>query len=83
MAQRATIAEWVSPADGSRGLRLAKVRTLLARQGLEVPYSTLHRFAVRYCGFRERQAFPWGGTAGSSRAPSTICRIPLGWHLWK
>ena len=55
MAQRTTIAEWVSPTDGSRGLRLSKVHALLARQGLEVPYSSLHRFAVRYCGFRERQ----------------------------
>lgn len=55
MAQRTTIQEWVSPADGSRGLRLSKVHALLTRQGLDVPYSSLHRFAVRYCGFRERQ----------------------------
>lgn len=55
MPQRTAIAEWVSPGDGSRGLRLAKVRDLLVRQGVEVPYSSLHRFAVSYCGFRERQ----------------------------
>jgi len=55
MPHRPTIAEWVSPGDGSRGLRLAKVRDLLGRQGVAVPYSSLHRFAVSYCGFRERQ----------------------------
>lgn len=55
MPQRTAITEWVSPADGGRGLRLAKVHDLLARQGVRVPYSSLHRFAVSYCGFRERQ----------------------------
>jgi len=55
MAHRGAIRAWVSPADGSRGLRLAKVHDLLARQGVRVPYSSLHRFAVSYCGFRERQ----------------------------
>jgi transposase len=55
MPQRPAITEWVSPADGSRGLRLSKVHDLLARQGVRVPYSSLHRFAVSYCGFRERQ----------------------------
>jgi transposase len=55
MAQRTAITEWVSPADGSRGLRLSKVHDLLARKGVKVPYSSLHRFAVSYCGFRERQ----------------------------
>ena len=55
MPHRPTITEWVSPGDGSQGLRLAKVRGLLVRQGIEVPYSSLHRFAVSYCGFRERQ----------------------------
>jgi len=29
-----------------RGVRLSKIRRLLARQGVVVPYSTLHRFAV-------------------------------------
>jgi transposase len=55
MPQRTAITEWVSPADGSRGLRLSKVHDLLARKGVRVPYSSLHRFAVSYCGFRERQ----------------------------
>ena len=55
MPHRMAITEWVSPADGSRGLRLSKVHDLLTRQGVRVPYSSLHRFAVSYCGFRERQ----------------------------
>lgn len=32
-------------------LRLSKVRRLLHRSGVEVPYPTLHRFAVRELGF--------------------------------
>ena len=47
-----TIRGWLTPASGhKRGLRLTKVRKLLARQGVEVPYTSLHRFAVNYCDF--------------------------------
>ncbi|MBM4419855.1 MAG: hypothetical protein FJ033_16350 [Chloroflexi bacterium] len=55
LPQRAEIRQWVSPEDGSRGLRLSKVHALLRRQGITVPYSSLHRFAVSYCGFHERR----------------------------
>jgi transposase len=34
-----------------KGLRLTKARKLLHRQGIEIPYSTLHRFAVAELGF--------------------------------
>lgn len=34
-----------------QGVRLSKARRLLARQGIEVPYATLHRFAVAELGF--------------------------------
>jgi len=44
---------WLVPDDGTRGLRLSKVRALLARQGLAVPYSSLHRFVVAQCGFQD------------------------------
>lgn len=33
------------------GLRLSKVQRLLHRRGVQVPYSTLHRFAVEVLGF--------------------------------
>lgn len=53
---RETIRTWLQPdAVSKRGLRLAKVHHLLARRGIEVPYSTLHRFAVRHCGFADRR----------------------------
>jgi transposase len=54
-AHRERIRQWLVPEDASRGLRLKKVHELLGRQGLEVPYSSLHRFAVKHCGFHERQ----------------------------
>lgn len=55
VAYREQIRQWLIPEDGSRGLRLTKVRELLGRQGMDVPYSSLHRFAVKHCGFQERR----------------------------
>lgn len=54
-AHRQRIRQWLVPEDGGRGLRLTKVHELLGRQGIEVPYSSLHRFAVKHCGFQERR----------------------------
>jgi transposase len=52
---RARIQQWLCPDDGERGLRLAKVHTLLGREGVAVPYSSLHRFAVTHLGFQDRR----------------------------
>jgi transposase len=41
VAQRAQIERWLA-----EGLRLTKIRKLLVRQGIEIAYPTLHRFAV-------------------------------------
>lgn len=50
------IRAWLTPRPGEkRGLRLTKVHQLLARQGVHVPYSSLHRFAIKHCGFAERR----------------------------
>lgn len=50
------IRAWLTPSPGEkRGLRLAKVQLLLERQGVRVPYSSLHRFAVTHCGFQDRR----------------------------
>jgi hypothetical protein len=38
------------------GLRLTKVRKLLTREGTEIPYATLYRFAVAELGFGQRAA---------------------------
>jgi len=47
---------WLTPKPGEkRGLRLTKVRQLLERQGTRVPYSSLHRFAIKHCGFGKSQ----------------------------
>jgi transposase len=54
-AHREQIRQWLFPQDASRGLRLTKVHELLGRQGIEVPYTSLHRFAVKHCGFQERK----------------------------
>ena len=50
------IRAWVAGAeyDGVKHepLSIVKIEELLARQGVRVPYRTLHRFAVERCGFR-------------------------------
>jgi transposase len=52
---REQIRAWLEPEEGGRGLRLTKVQQLLARQGVDVPYSSLHRFAIAQCGFADRR----------------------------
>ena len=52
MLHKEQIRLWLKPAESEkRGLRLSKVHLLLARQGALIPYSTLHRFAIKHCGF--------------------------------
>jgi transposase len=45
------IREWLAGQENERGLTLTKVRRLLQRQGIEVPYSSLHRFVAKHCDF--------------------------------
>jgi hypothetical protein len=49
------IRTWLDGSDGERGLRLTKVHQLLTRKGVKIPYSSLHRFAVKHCGFADRR----------------------------
>ncbi len=48
------IRAWVAGGEGSAPLSIVKIEELLARQGVRVPYRTLHRFAAERCGFRAR-----------------------------
>jgi hypothetical protein len=52
---REQIRAWLAADARGRGLRLSKVHQLLARRGVAVPYSSLHRFAVAHCGFRDER----------------------------
>jgi transposase len=49
------IREWLAVEEDRRGLTLTKVRELLTREGLEIPYSSLHRFAGTHCGFGKQR----------------------------
>jgi hypothetical protein len=59
----------------AQGLRLSKLRKLLLRQGVHVPYATLHRFAVAELGF--------GRTAATvpiaDCAPGEELQVDTGW----
>lgn len=49
------IRQWLTPGPSERrGLRLTKVHQLLTRDGVTVPYSSLHRFVVKHCEFGVR-----------------------------
>ena len=53
---RQAIRDWLKVDEPERrGLRLTKVHQLLQRRGVDVPYSSLHRFAVQHCGFADRR----------------------------
>lgn len=56
LAWEEQIRTWVigGVVDGQKQapLSIVKIEELLARQGVAVPYRTLHRFAVERCGFR-------------------------------
>ena len=54
LAHEERIRAWVAGGDGKEPLSIVKIEELLARQGVRVPYRTLHRFAVERCGFRVR-----------------------------
>src|SRR5439155_25233745 len=53
------------------GVRLSKVRRLLVRRGVRVPYPTLHRFAAEALGFGRRAATDCG--------PGEEVQLDTGW----
>ena len=56
LPHKETIRKWLEPGPTERrGLGLSKVHELLRRQKVEVLYSSLHRFAVKHCGFADHQ----------------------------
>ena len=71
--QRAVIERWLKD-----GLRLTKIRKLLVRQGVMIPYPTLHRFAVLELHF---------GRTGSTipivdGEPGHELQVDTGWVGW-
>ena len=80
MPQRTAITEWVSPADGSRGLRLSKVHDLLARQGVRGPV----QLAASLCGelLRLPRTPARHGARGRRRRPASSPRSTSGAWDW-
>lgn len=61
--------------DVQNGVRLSKVRKLLLRSGIDVPYPTLHRFAVEELGFgRTRATVPV-----EDGEPGAELQVDTGW----
>ena len=71
--ERETIRRWLD-----QGIRLTKIRKLLARQGVDLPYPTLYRFAVLELEF--------GRTAATmpiaDGAPGEELQVDTGWVGW-
>jgi transposase len=72
-AQHATVAQYLA-----QGIRLTKIRRLLQRQGVDVPYPTLHRYAVEQLHF--------GRTAPTvlvaDGEPGHEVQLDTGWVGW-
>ena len=73
VAQRAAVDQWLR-----QGVRLSKIRKLLSRQGIDIPYPTLHRFAVLELHF--------GQTASTMPVvdgePGQELQVDTGWVGW-
>ncbi|MCP4960230.1 MAG: IS21 family transposase [Actinomycetia bacterium] len=59
----------------AKGVRLSKIQRLLVRQGVDVPYSTLHRFATNELGFCRRPAT----VPLADGAPGEEIQVDTGW----
>jgi len=69
------IRSWLAAEPGQkRGLRLTKVHTLLTRHGIRVPYSSLHRFAVKHCQFGAKRST----VRMAEVAPGEVAEIDFG-----
>lgn len=59
-------------------VKLSKIRKLLLRRGVEIPYATLHRFAVTELDYgRGRRTIPV-----ADGEPGAECQIDTGWVGW-
>jgi transposase len=72
---RSDLKRWLGPREGDEGgLTLTKCHELLQRRGVVVPYSSLHRYVVKHCGF--------GGPKVSVRmaevAPGELAEVDFG-----
>jgi transposase len=74
-AHREQLRGWLVPEGGARGLRLSKVRTLLTRQGVTVPYSTLHRYVSEHCGFQDARRLT---VRRAECAPGELAEVDFG-----
>ena len=71
--EQATIQQWLR-----QGIRLTKIRKLLARQGVVIAYATLHRFAVVELNFgRAATTIPV-----VDGAPGEELQVDTGWVGW-
>ena len=64
------IARWVKD-----GLSVVKIGVLLERQGVRVPYRTLHRFCAERCGFADRRHGPRRRRGARGGVPARL-RLP-------
>ena len=72
-AQQEAIRDWLKD-----GLRLTKIRKLLVRQGVDLPYPTLYRFAVLELGFgRTAPTMPI-----ADGEPGEELQVDTGWVGW-
>jgi len=76
LAHEEQITAWVKGGQGQDPLSIVKIEELLARQGVKVPYRTLHRFAAERCGFGAKTTT----VRVADGEPGVECQVDFG-HL--
>jgi transposase len=71
--QQAAVEQWLRD-----GVRLSKIRKLLVRKGIEIPYATLHRFAVLELRFGQTAAT----LPVADGEPGQELQVDTGWVGW-
>ncbi len=75
LAHEEQIRSWVKgEGKDAQPLTLVKIEELLARQGVRVPYRTLHRFATERCGFRPKKTT----VRVADGEPGVECQVDFG-----
>lgn len=86
MAHEEQISGWVKGEGERRGLSIVRIGELLARQGVQVPYRTLHRFATegRLDGLGEagQPAAEPGATSNARSAGTSVLHTHVSYRLF-
>ncbi len=75
LAHKEKITNWLKGESDKKGLRLSKIHKILKRQGVDVPYSSLYRFAIKHCNFTNKRRLT---VRVSDCGPGEVAQVDFG-----